>query len=48
MERREQKMQVQELLNKLIEAITADEWDRLEHADPSLVISSFNLSLIHI
>ncbi|MFR8171801.1 MAG: DUF2115 family protein [Marvinbryantia sp.] len=39
-------MQVQELLNKLIEAITADEWDRLEHADPSLVISSFNRDVL--
>lgn len=39
-------MQVQELLNKLIEAITADEWNRLEHGDSSLVISSFNREVL--
>lgn len=39
-------MQVQELLNKLIEAITADEWNRLEHGDSSLIISSFNREVL--
>ncbi len=34
-------MQVQELLDKLIEAITVDKWNRLKHGDSSLVISSF-------
>lgn len=39
-------MQVQELRNKLFEAVTADEWERLEHGDPSLVISSFNREVL--
>ncbi len=39
-------MKVQELLDKLIEAITADEWNRLKHGDSSLVISSFNREVL--
>ncbi len=39
-------MKAQELLDKLIEAITADEWNRLKHGDSSLVISSFNREVL--
>lgn len=46
MERLGKKVQIQELQNKLIEAITADEWNRLEHGDSSLVISSFNREVL--
>lgn len=39
-------MKIQELQNKLIEAITVDEWSQLEHGDSSLVISSFNREVL--
>ena len=39
-------MQIQELQDKLIEAITVDEWSWLEHGDSSLVISSFNRKVL--
>ena len=39
-------MQVQELQNKLMEAITTDEWNRLKHGDSSLIISSFNRDVL--
>ena len=39
-------MQVQELQNKLMEAITTDEWNRLKHGDSSLIISSFNREVL--
>ena len=39
-------MQVQELQNKLMEAITTDEWNRLKHDDSSLIISSFNRDVL--
>ena len=45
MERRG-KMKVQELQNKLIRAITSDEWKGLEHGDSSFVISSFNRDVL--
>lgn len=45
-ERQAQKIQMRELRNRLIEAITADEWNRLKHADPSLTISSFNREVL--
>ncbi len=39
-------MKAQKLLDKLIEAITDDEWDRLKRGDTSLVISSFNREVL--
>lgn len=39
-------MQLQELQNKLMEAITTDEWNRLKHGDSSLKISSFNRDVL--
>lgn len=39
-------MKSQELLKILAQKITPDEWYRIEHGDPSLIISSFNRKVL--